>query len=378
MSKWTEQLQKELTEKFGKEVSFGPLRPVGPLPESELSVLVPALKLLEVSAFLKTHKDSPFLYLSCLTAIDYPKSLLGNPPNVEPFLSHSTLEKRGEKPIENKGRSSPLDPPRLLPEEIPNSLLSLEHIKKTWPDALGPRYEQAKVVPQPANAPTTPSTSAPATAPSTGKPVTPAPATASATSASASPAQVASTSPVPSTQAKSEEKKPDEKKVSAPSTEAKMTVKPEATASPPAAAPTVAASTSSVATPPSAKPATSTATAPTTTPKPPVVLPKPPFSVTKYDQNKIAMVYVLFSHATKTRVVLRVELDREKPEVDSVTPIWRGADWSEREVFDLYGVTFKNHPDLRRIFMDYPEFPGGHPLRKDYERPGFMVRLPKV
>jgi NADH-quinone oxidoreductase subunit C len=70
-------------------------------------------------------------------------------------------------------------------------------------------------------------------------------------------------------------------------------------------------------------------------------------------------------HAHRIRIKSRVgDEDGEVVEIDSLVPVWRGADWFERETFDLMGITFKGHPDLRRILM-YPEFKG-HPLRKDY------------
>jgi NADH:ubiquinone oxidoreductase subunit C len=65
-------------------------------------------------------------------------------------------------------------------------------------------------------------------------------------------------------------------------------------------------------------------------------------------------------------LTLKVHLaDKENPEVESVTPIWPGADYQEREVYDMMGISFKNHPDLRRILM-WDGFPG-YPLRKDFE-----------
>lgn len=70
-------------------------------------------------------------------------------------------------------------------------------------------------------------------------------------------------------------------------------------------------------------------------------------------------------HAHRIRIKSRVgDEEGEVVEIDSLVPVWRGADWFERETFDLMGITFKGHPDLRRILM-YPEFKG-HPLRKDY------------
>ena len=84
-------------------------------------------------------------------------------------------------------------------------------------------------------------------------------------------------------------------------------------------------------------------------------------------RDRIEVVYQLTALARNTRIALRVNLDREKPEVDSVTSIWKGADFQEREVYDLMGVAFTGHPDLRRILT--PEGWEGYPLRKDYVIP---------
>ncbi|GAB6463124.1 NADH-quinone oxidoreductase subunit C [Bacillus cereus] len=77
-------------------------------------------------------------------------------------------------------------------------------------------------------------------------------------------------------------------------------------------------------------------------------------------------VYVhLFSYGKKQSVAVKVKLDREAPQVESVTVLWKGADWPEREAYDLLGIVFKGHPNLSRILM--PDDWVGHPLRKDYE-----------
>ncbi|PEW03684.1 NADH-quinone oxidoreductase subunit C [Bacillus cereus] len=77
-------------------------------------------------------------------------------------------------------------------------------------------------------------------------------------------------------------------------------------------------------------------------------------------------VYVhLFSYGKKQSVAVKVKLDREAPEVESVTALWKGADWPEREAYDLLGIVFKEHPNLSRILM--PDDWVGYPLRKDYE-----------
>jgi NADH-quinone oxidoreductase subunit C len=76
------------------------------------------------------------------------------------------------------------------------------------------------------------------------------------------------------------------------------------------------------------------------------------------------VVYLLRSIARNQRLTVKVKAGGEEPTVPSVAALWRNANWAEREVWDMFGVRFDGHPDLRRIMM-YPEFIG-HPLRKDY------------
>ena len=78
---------------------------------------------------------------------------------------------------------------------------------------------------------------------------------------------------------------------------------------------------------------------------------------------RFEVVYLLHSLRHKQRLRLTVRLTEEE-EIDSVTSVWRGANWYEREVFDLFGVRFRSHPNLERIMM--PADWEGHPLRKDY------------
>jgi NADH-quinone oxidoreductase subunit C len=82
------------------------------------------------------------------------------------------------------------------------------------------------------------------------------------------------------------------------------------------------------------------------------------------DSSRFAVVYHFFSTTHKHRLRLVVPVEESDPEVDSLTPLWPGANWLEREVWDMFGIVFRGHPDLRRILM-YEEFEG-HPLRKDY------------
>jgi len=84
-------------------------------------------------------------------------------------------------------------------------------------------------------------------------------------------------------------------------------------------------------------------------------------------RNVIEVVYHLYSYRYRHLFVLKVDVPRDNPVVPSVAGVWRAAEWQEREVFDLLGVTFEGHPDLRRILM--PEDWPGHPLRKDFVEP---------
>jgi NADH-quinone oxidoreductase subunit C len=81
---------------------------------------------------------------------------------------------------------------------------------------------------------------------------------------------------------------------------------------------------------------------------------------------RFEVVYHLYSLPRNHRVRLKARVPEESPCIASVTSIWRGANWLERETFDMYGIHFEGHPDLRRIYL-YEEFQG-HPLRKDYPK----------
>ncbi len=85
-------------------------------------------------------------------------------------------------------------------------------------------------------------------------------------------------------------------------------------------------------------------------------------------RNAIEVVYHLLSYAHRHAIVLKVEADRAAPKVPSVEGVWKTANWFEREVYDLFGVEFTGHPDLRRIML--PDDWIGHPLRKDYQEAG--------
>ena len=82
--------------------------------------------------------------------------------------------------------------------------------------------------------------------------------------------------------------------------------------------------------------------------------------------------YVLRNLDTSEFLVVKAAVDDPDPTLPSAVPLWLGADWMEREVFDMYGVKFVGHPDLRRILMPH-EF-AGHPLRKDYPLRGYGER----
>jgi NADH-quinone oxidoreductase subunit C len=85
-------------------------------------------------------------------------------------------------------------------------------------------------------------------------------------------------------------------------------------------------------------------------------------------EPRFEVVYLLHSLDHNQRLRLKCRLEGARPEIQSVTGVWRSANWYEREVYDLFGVIFRNHPDLRRIMM--PQDWQGHPLRKDYPKAG--------
>ena len=84
-------------------------------------------------------------------------------------------------------------------------------------------------------------------------------------------------------------------------------------------------------------------------------------------ERRFKMVYLLLSHETNSRIIIDYNI-KEGEVIPSLTSIYPSANWMEREVFDMYGIEFKDHPDLRRILTDY-DFKG-HPLRKDFPLTG--------
>lgn len=98
------------------------------------------------------------------------------------------------------------------------------------------------------------------------------------------------------------------------------------------------------------------------------------FCVTAVDwRTHFTMVYHLTSTIHRQTVVVKVKLDHENPAITTVSDIWRTAEFHEREAYDLFGIEFTGHPDLRRLFMT-DEWKGW-PLRKDYEDPINMIKL---
>jgi len=84
-------------------------------------------------------------------------------------------------------------------------------------------------------------------------------------------------------------------------------------------------------------------------------------------KKRFKMVYLLLSHENNLRIIININID-EKTTVPSIVKIFPSANWMEREVFDMYGISFKDHPDLRRILTDYGF--KGYPLRKDFPLTG--------
>ncbi len=88
-----------------------------------------------------------------------------------------------------------------------------------------------------------------------------------------------------------------------------------------------------------------------------------------YTGGKLGVVYHLDSMKLNHKIVLKVEVTVDQPHVQSVESVWKTANWHEREAYDMYGIIFDGHPDLRRILM--PDDWEGYPLRKDYKVPEF-------
>jgi NADH:ubiquinone oxidoreductase subunit C len=99
------------------------------------------------------------------------------------------------------------------------------------------------------------------------------------------------------------------------------------------------------------------------------------FCITCVDwKTHLGMVYHLRSTTTQSHLVVKASLDLVNPEMDSVTSIWKTADFHEREVYEMFGVNFIGHPDLRLLIL--PDgWEGRNPLRKDFEDPINMIRL---
>lgn len=91
-------------------------------------------------------------------------------------------------------------------------------------------------------------------------------------------------------------------------------------------------------------------------------------------EARFEVVYHLYSLQNKEYLRLKVEVDESDPVVDTVSHIWPGANWHERETFDMYGITFRGHPDLRRMYM--PEDYEYYPLRKDFPLLGVPDAIP--
>jgi len=90
-------------------------------------------------------------------------------------------------------------------------------------------------------------------------------------------------------------------------------------------------------------------------------------------KTHLTMMYHFTSTTYRHTLVVKSKLDRNNPEIETVSDIWRTADFHEREVYDLFGVKFLHHPDLRRLLLTDDWI--GYPLRKDYEDPVNMIKL---
>lgn len=98
-------------------------------------------------------------------------------------------------------------------------------------------------------------------------------------------------------------------------------------------------------------------------------------SVDRFEKkNRYEMIYNLVSIDNNERLFIKIRLDSKNPEMESLIPVWKSANWYEREAYDLMGINFLNHPDLRRMYM--PENYEYHPLRKDFPLMGIPDSIP--
>ena len=91
-------------------------------------------------------------------------------------------------------------------------------------------------------------------------------------------------------------------------------------------------------------------------------------------KNRFTVVYHIYSFKNNFRLRLKADVDESGCTIDTVSSVWKGADWQERETYDMYGIKFNDHPDLRRMYM--PEDFEYHPLRKDFPLMGIPGSIP--
>ena len=91
-------------------------------------------------------------------------------------------------------------------------------------------------------------------------------------------------------------------------------------------------------------------------------------------KNRFTVVYHIYSFKNNFRLRLKADVDESNCAIDTVSSVWKGANWQERETYDMYGIKFNDHPDLRRMYM--PEDFEHHPLRKDFPLMGIPGSIP--
>ena len=91
-------------------------------------------------------------------------------------------------------------------------------------------------------------------------------------------------------------------------------------------------------------------------------------------KNRFTVVYHIYSFKNNFRLRLKADVDESDCAIDTVSSVWKGANWQERETYDMYGIKFNDHPDLRRMYM--PEDFEHHPLRKDFPLMGIPGSIP--